>query len=854
MDWMSDNKEESTLRGQGREPAHDTTSSSEPLQNNHMSEPLRRRTAKTVEEFKDLLIDNLYFTHGQALQTATPTDAYLALCYTVRDHLMERYRKTTRTDYRSNPKFVYYLSMEYLLGRQLPQNMLYTDTEDLARGAAAEYGLDLDRLIRIEPEPGLGNGGLGRLAACFLDSMATLDMPCVGYGIRYQYGIFRQEFRDGWQHELPDDWTSIGNPWEFSHPEDRVTVGFGGHVERVGGGKGHRRARWVPSEEVQGEPYHTLVPGYGTNTVNTLRLWRARASDEFDFQLFDVGDYANAVEEKVHSETISRVLYPNDNTPQGKELRLRQQYFFVACSLRDIIRRFHLCNNDWARFPDKVVIQLNDTHPVIAIPELMRIMIDEEGLAWARAWEITRQTFAYTCHTLLPEALETWPVELFERLLPRHLEIIYAINDQFLDEVSERFADEPGRVPSLSVIGEGHERHIRMAHLACVGSFSINGVAELQSRLLRERTLENFAEMWPEKFNNKTNGVTPRRFVRLANPRLSALITSRIGDGWLTDLDQLVGLEKYVEDEDFREAWRRVKLKNKRDLAELVEGSLGISIDPTSIFDVMVKRLHEYKRQLLMALHIITHYRRLKVDPGVDMVPRTFIFGAKAAPGYRMAKLIIKLINSLGDVVNNDPEVHDRLRVVFLPNFNVSLAQQIYPAADISEQISLAGKEASGTGNMKFALNGALTTGTLDGANIEIRERVGEENFFLFGMTADEVFALREQGYRPRAYYESNDELRESVDDLVSGVFSGGDRELFRPIHDSLLHHDPFMHLADYQSYIECQEAASHAFRDVEGWTRKSILNVARCGFFSSDRSMRQYCEEIWGTEAVQID
>jgi len=853
MDWISEDTEESMSSGQDEAPSQEATSSSDLLPNNHTTEPLRRRTAKSVEEFKDLLVDNLYFTHGQALQTATPTDAYLALCYTVRDHLMERYRKTTQADYRTNPKFVYYLSMEYLLGRQLPQNMLYTNTEDLARGALAEYSLDLDRLIQGDPEPGLGNGGLGRLAACFLDSLATLDMPCVGYGIRYEYGIFRQEFRDGWQYECPDDWTSMGNPWEFAHPDDRVTVGFGGFVERLGSGNGHRKARWVPSEEVRGEPYHTLVPGFGTNTVNTLRLWRARASEQFDFQLFDEGDYTHAVEDKVHSENISRVLYPNDNTPQGKELRLRQQYFFVACSLRDIIRRFNLRNNDWARFPDKVVIQLNDTHPVIAIPELMRILIDEEGLAWERAWEITCRTFAYTCHTLLPEALETWPVALFERLLPRHLEIIYLINDRFLEEASKVFSDQLDRISRLSLIGEGQERHIRMAHLACVGSFSINGVAELQSKLLRERTLKDFAALWPEKFNNKTNGVTPRRFVKMANPRLSSLISSRIGEGWITDLDQLIELEGSVEDSEFREEWRRVKLANKKDLAAVIEEELGIIVDPASIFDVMVKRLHMYKRQLLKALHIITLYQRIKADPAIDIVPRTFIFGAKAAPGYQMAKLVIKLINSVGAVVNTDPDVRNRLKVAFLPNFNVSLAQQIYPAADISEQISLAGKEASGTGNMKFALNGGLTTGTLDGANVEIRERVGAENFFLFGLTSDEVFELKEQGYHPMAYYEGNAVLRQAIDSLTTGVFSDGDRELFRPVVDSLLHHDSFMHLADFQSYIDCQEEAERAFRDADGWTRKSILNVARCGFFSSDRSMRQYCEGIWGTEPVKV-
>jgi len=811
------------------------------------------RTSRTVPGFKRAMEDNLYFSRGQAMQSATLRDAHVALADTVRDHLMERFRKTADAVFETNPKFVYYLSAEYLLGRQLTQNLLYTGTTSLARQALKEYNLDLETLVELDAEPGLGNGGLGRLAACFLDSLATLDIPCVGYGIRYEFGIFRQSFVDGWQVESPDKWLHFGNPWEFPQPDDMVEVCFGGHTEQQTGEDDDFRVRWFPAQKVLGEPYHTMVPGYGTTTVNILRLWRARASQEFDLQLFDVGDYARAVEQKVYTENITKILYPNDVTPQGKELRLKQQYFFVACSLRDIIRRFQIKNRDWAEFPEKVVIQLNDTHPVVAIPELLRILVDEEGLPWEKAWDITRQTFAYTCHTLLPEALEKWPVELFARLLPRHLEIIYEINRRFLEKVRSRFPGDEARVIRMSIIEEGPERQVCMAHLASVASFSINGVAELQSRLLRERTLVDFAEMWPDRFDNKTNGVTPRRFMKLANPRLAELITSRIGDGWLTDLDRLEKLEAHAGDAEFQADWRQVKYQNKKDLAAYIQEHLGLEVDPESIFDVLVKRLHEYKRQLLKVLHIITLYNRLKADPGLDIVPRTFIFGAKAAPGYHMAKLIIKLINSVADVVNNDPDVAGRLKVVFLPNFNVSLAEKIYPAADISEQISMSGKEASGTGNMKFALNGALTTGTMDGANIEILERVGADNFFLFGLTTDEVFGLKAQGYNPMDYYHANIELKTAISSIASGVFSNGDPFLFRPIVESLLHYDEYLLLADYQSYIECQAQAADAYRDPDAWTRMSILNVARCGFFSSDRSMRQYCDDIWGVQPVNV-
>lgn len=820
---------------------------------------MNTRTGMSVVAFRQALEDNLYYLRGSAPYSASPYDFYHALAHTVRDHLIDRWRKTIQTQFGTNPKFVYYFSAEYLLGRQLPQNLLYADLMGLAEEAVAqlsqEYNLNitLDSLIELDVEPGLGNGGLGRLAACFLDSLATLDIPSVGYGIRYEFGIFQQTFRDGWQVEKPDEWLYYGNPWEFAQPDDMVEVHFGGFTEGFDDPAGNYRVRWVSAEYVLGEPYHTLVPGYQTNTVNILRLWNARASREFDFALFDVGDYTRAVEQKTYSENISKVLYPNDNTNAGRELRLRQQYFFVACSLADIIRRFHIRNDDWQQFPEKVAIQLNDTHPVVAIPELMRLLIDDELLDWDTAWDITTRTFASTQHTLLPEALEKWPVSLFGRLLPRHLEIIYEINHRFLSLVRMRFPDEPQRVTRMSIIEEKPHKQIRMANLACVGSFSVNGVAELQSQLLKQQVLHDFYEMWPEKFNNKTNGVTPRRFVGIANPNLTELITGRIGPGWLRDLDKLRGLEEHLDDEAFRAAWRAIKQQNKQNLADYAQTHNGIQVHPESLFDVMVKRLHEYKRQLLKALHIITLYNRIKANPYADMVPYTFIFGAKAAPGYVMAKLIIKLINAIADVVNRDPDVGNRLKVVFLANFNVTLAQRIYPAANISEQISMAGKEASGTGNMKFALNGAVTVGTLDGANIEIRERVGAENFFLFGLTADEVLEKKAGGYDPRIYYHENQALRRAIDRISSGYFSHGNTELFRPVVDSLLSKDEYLLLADYQSYVDCHDRAAQAYLDQAQWTRMSILNTARCGFFSSDRSMRQYCADIWQVEPVPV-
>jgi glycogen phosphorylase len=808
---------------------------------------------RTVAAFKQALADNLYYTRGQAAPTASPQDVYAALAYTVRDYLVDRWQRTVKTYMEHTPKFVYYLSAEYLPGRQITQNLLYTDTIDLARQALAELGFDLDQIIELEPEPALGNGGLGRLAACYLDSLATLNIPSIAYGIHYEFGIFKQAIRDGWQTESPDDWLYYGNQWEFPQPDNLAHVGFGGHTEIVHNPHGGFHVYWIPAETILGEPRHLLVPGYETGSINLLRLWSARASQELNLQLFDVGDYTRAAEQKTYSENITKVLYPNDTTPQGRELRLKQQYFFACCSLQDIAERFLTFNAGWSEFPDKAVIQLNDTHPVIAIPELMRLLLDEYRLGWDEAWDITHRSFAYTCHTLMPEALEKWPVNLFGRLLPRHLEIIYEINQRFLNDVRSRFPGDEDRLRRMSLIEEGSERMIRMAFLATVGSFSVNGVAELHSRLLRDNVLHDFYEMWPEKFNNKTNGVTPRRFMRLANPRLSELISAHIGNGWLNDLPRLQELEPYAEQADFRQAWRDVKAHNKATLAKAIHDRTGVVISPDSMFDIMVKRLHEYKRQQLKVLHIITLYNRLCAQPQLDIVPRAFIFGAKSAPGYQMAKLIIKLINSVGDVVNHDPRVADRLKVIFMPNFNVTLGEKIYPAAELSEQISLAGLEASGTGNMKFALNGAVTIGTLDGANIEIRERVGAENFFLFGLTAEEVAALKATGYSPWDNVERNAELKQALDQIASGYFSHGDKDLFRPIVDNLLRRDPYLVTADYAAFIAQQDAVDVAYRDVESWTRMSILNTARCGFFSSDRSVRQYCEDIWKIEPLPV-
>ncbi|MBK6872865.1 MAG: glycogen/starch/alpha-glucan phosphorylase [Kineosporiaceae bacterium] len=816
--------------------------------------PRLRTPGTTIEDLEQDLLNNLYYRRGTTIESASLHDAYHTLALTIRDRLVDRQARTAAAHYQANPRFVYYLSAEYMLGRQLGQNLLYTGTEDMARSVLTSLGLSLETLEAFDVEPGLGNGGLGRLAACLLDSLATLDIPAVGYGIRYEFGIFKQEFVDGEQAEASDDWTFYGNPWEFPAPDDRQVVGFYGHTEDAGDPTGLRR-RWVPSETVRGEPSHMLVPGYGTETVNIIRLWQARASRQsFDLRRFSAGQYAEAVQDVVRSENISKVLYPDDSTELGRELRLKQQYFLVSCSLRDIIRRFKFRNSEWEDFPSKVVVQLNDTHPVLAIVELMRLLVDEHQLPWDQAWSITRQTFNYTCHTLLPEALETWPVWLLHRLLPRHLEIIYSINYFFLQGVALRFPGDMTKLSRLSLVQEGPEPRIRMANLAVMGSSATNGVAELHSQLLADTTLRDFAQMWPARFHNVTNGVTPRRFLRLANPRLSSLISSRLdGDGWLRDLDRLRELEQSADDSVMRDHWRQVKHDNKTDLATYTAQVTGVVIDPAALCDVMIKRFHEYKRQLLKLLHVVTLYQRIMDDPQADIVPRTILFGGKAAPAYHAAKRIMKLINSVAGVVNTDPVVADRLKVVFLPDYNVTRAELIVPAADLSEQISMAGKEASGTGNMKLALNGALTIGTLDGANIEIRDQVGGDNFFLFGLDAVEAAALRAGDYQPRAYYESDDELRAAIDAIAGGAFSGGDGTVFSSVVESVLGWDEYLVLADYRGYIDAQDAVATAWRDQDWWTRASILNTARCGFFSSDRTIRDYCSEIWKVDPVTV-
>ncbi|AGL18183.1 glycogen/starch/alpha-glucan phosphorylase [Actinoplanes sp. N902-109] len=785
--------------------------------------------------FEHDLLRNLLHQRGAIRESASPQDVYQALAVTVRDRLVERYAATSAAYYEANPRFVYYLSAEYMLGRQLPQNLAYAGVQEEARTALEKLGMDPAELSAWDAEPGLGNGGLGRLAACLLDALAAQQIPAVGYGIRYDLGIFQQAFEDGAQVERPDDWAFFGNPWEFPNPDDQHEVGFYGHVED---------GTWVPGEVVLGEPSHMLVPGYGTGTVNILRLWRARAGRaSFDLTQFGAGRYGEAVEDIVRSENITKVLYPDDSTELGRELRLKQQYFLVTCSLRDIVRRYRLRNTGWDAFADKVTIQLNDTHPVLAIAELMRVLVDEERLEWHRAWEITRGCFAYTCHTLLPEALETWPVALLERLLPRHLEIIYLINFHFLDEVGRRYPGDVGKLRELSIIQEEPERRVRMAHLAVAGSRAVNGVAELHSTLLRRTTLRAFAELWPERFHNVTNGVSPRRFLLLANPRLTGLISNRLGgDGWLTDLDRLADLADAAEDPAFRDQWRQVKRANRVRLADHAAAVTGVRLDPDAMADVMVKRFHEYKRQLLRVLHVVTLVHRIRRGDTADLVPRSIVFGGKAAPSYYAAKQVVRLANAVAALVNGDPALAPYLRMVFLPDYNVSAAELIIPAADLSEQISLAGKEASGTSNMKLALNGAVTIGTLDGANVEIRDRVGADNFFLFGLDVTQAEAVRAAGYRPRDHYERDPELRA----VLNTVATLSDIDL--------LDHDEYLTLADYRSYVDCQDRVARAWRDPEAWARMSILNAARSGFFSADRTVRDYNREIWQATPVSVD
>src|SRR5271166_2433865 len=812
------------------------------------------RVGNTTADLKQAILDNLYYVQGRVPELATPISWYMALAYTVRDRMMADWIKAFSTMRNKNVKVVSYLSAEFLIGPQLGNNLLNLEIRGPVKDALAELGLDLDVLSRQEAEPGLGNGGLGRLAACYMDSLATLCVPAIGYGIRYEFGLFDQEIQDGWQVEKTDKWLHNGNPWEICQPEISYKVGLGGHTEWYHDEGGTLRARWVPAEVVKGVAHDTLIAGYSGSMVAFLRLWASEAVEDFDLQAFNVGDYYKAVEEKVSSETLSKVLYPNDEPEAGKRLRLSQQYFFTSCSLQDMFRIQLLRGKSLETFHEDFAVQLNDTHPSIAVAELMRLLVDEHRMDWDKAWDITQKTLGYTNHTLLPEALEKWPLPLFASVLPRHSEIIYEINRRFLDEVRTRFPGDTDRLTRMSLIDEHGEKYVRMAYLAAVGSHAVNGVAQLHSELLKETLLHDFYEFSPQKFLNVTNGVTPRRWLALSNPELSALITSKIGNRWITHEDELRKLAPFADDPAFRVQWRGVKQTRKQELARWIKERTGAVIDPATMFDVQVKRIHEYKRQLLNILYVIALYDQIKKNPAIDIVPRTLIFGGKAAPGYFMAKLIIKLINSVADVIDRDPAVKGRLKVIFYPDFNVTNGQMIYPAADLSEQISTAGKEASGTGNMKFSMNGALTIGTLDGANVEIRQEVGAENFFLFGLTAQQVFELKAGGYNPRHYYDNNASLKQIIDQIATGAFSGGDQGLFRPIVDSLLGSDEYLLLADYQSYVDCQERVSQAYLDQEHWTRMSILNTARMGKFSSDRSIREYAHNIWHVQPLVLD
>ncbi len=819
-----------------------------------LGEEGRTRIGLSKEALKQAYVDNLFFLQGCFPNMATVHDYYMAAAYTVRDRLLARWLKSAQTYREANARRVCYLSAEYLLGPHLEINLLNLGIDRSAREAGEELGLAFEEIREAEAEPGLGNGGLGRLAACYMDSLATLQVPAIGYGIRYEFGIFEQDIVDGWQMEKSDMWLHNGNPWEIARPTVRFSVGFGGCTESYHDEHGKVRMRWVPDLVVIGQAYDTPILGYGCANANLLRLWTSEAPRSFDFQSFNTGDYYGAVNAKVKAETISKVLYPNDDPAAGKELRLKQQYFFVSCSLQDMLQRHMEVSGDLHDFHERFVAQLNDTHPAIAIPELMRLLMDKHDMGWDEAWHITRNTFAYTNHTLLPEALETWSADLLNGLLPRHMEIILEINRRFLDEVRVRYLGDEERIARLSIVGEQGGRPVRMANLATVGSFAVNGVAAMHSELVKHTVLKDFHDLWPEKFHNVTNGVSPRRFIVVSNPHMAQLITEACGGTeWINDLECLRSLEPAADDAAFRARWREMKTAAKRDLTSCMQRRIGVALDPLTLFDVQAKRIHEYKRQHLNVLHIISLYLRLKQDPHQDMAPRSFIFGGKAAPGYSMAKLIIKLINSVAEVINNDPQVNGTLRVAFMPNFNVKNGQLLYPAADLSEQISLAGKEASGTGNMKFSMNGALTIGTLDGANVEIREEVGEENFFLFGMEAEQVAQLQAAGYDPTGYYNSNALLREVIDLIDSGLFSHGGHDLFRPLTSNLKYSDPFMVMADFQSYVDCQNDVERAYCDPASWDRMSILNVARMGKFSSDRSIRDYCRDIWKTDPLPV-
>lgn len=796
--------------------------------------------------------EHLRMTLGDDQHSATMHDKYMALAYTIRDKIINQWIETQQTHYNKDCKRVYYLSLEFLMGRAMGNNIINMKLEKNVKKMLEALGYSLEDLREEEVDAGLGNGGLGRLAACFLDSLATLDIPAFGYGIRYNYGIFNQKIENGYQIEFPDDWLRNGNPWEFERPNYEVIVNFGGTVkELVQNGK--TTYHWIQTDKIVGVPYDTPIVGYGGKTVNTLRLWSSKAANEFIFGEFDRGDYFQSVKEKVIAENITQVLYPNDKLYLGKELRLKQQYFFVACSLKDILRRYKKVHSDWKSFPDFCAIQLNDTHPAIAVAELMRLFLDEEGLEWNEAWNICTNTFAYTNHTLMPEALEKWPVKMFEQLLPRHLQIIYQINHDFLQKVNIHFPNDGAKLSRMSLIEEGAEKQIRMAYLSIVASHSVNGVAALHTELLKTRLVPDFSDFFPNKFNNKTNGITQRRWLLKSNPKLSELISQKIGEGWITDLFELKKLEPFVSDNDFLQQFAKAKQAAKHSFSAYLLKEFGWQINENSIFDFQVKRIHEYKRQLLNALHVIMLYNRIKKGNDKDLQPRTVFIGGKAAPGYRMAKNIIKLINNLASVINSDPAVNRKLNIYFLPNYRVSLAERIFPAAEISEQISTAGTEASGTSNMKFMCNGAITIGTLDGANIEIAEEVGKENIFIFGLTAEEA-AEEQKNYNPQAYLDSDPEINEAIQLLRSGHFNFGEPGIFDDIVASILSpNDPYLHLADLRSYADTQQKINDLYKNREKWNRIALLNVARSGKFSSDRTIREYAQEIWNVQPCPV-
>ncbi|AKJ64518.1 glycogen/starch/alpha-glucan phosphorylase [Kiritimatiella glycovorans] len=820
-----------------------------------MSEQESTRTTQTPpEKLKTRTLFHRKYSRGKDGRTATPYDEYWSFAHAVRDLVIDRFVATQQHYLDRDVKRLYYFSMEYLVGRLLKSNLLALDMLGPGREALGQLGLNPEAMFERDTEAGLGNGGLGRLAACYMDSLATLEYPAYGYGLRYEHGIFRQEFQEGWQRERPDDWLSTGYPWEMVRPEYVQPVCVYGRLEDVRDPHGGTFQVWTDWQMFEGVPYDIPVIGYKVNTVNMLRLWSARAAEGFQLDVFNQGDYVRAVEEKNWAENVTKVLYPSDNTQAGRELRLIQEYFLVTCSIRDLVRRYLKNHHDWEDFPEKNAIQMNDTHPALAVAELMNVLCYEHDVPWDKAWDLTVRTLGFTNHTLLPEALEEWSEDLLRRVLPRHMEIIYRINHQFLQRVQLSRPGNDALLQKVSLIEEGERKKVRMAHLAVVGSHAVNGVSELHSRLVRERVMPEFADLKPDRFINITNGITHRRWLVQCNPELAELITSRIGDEWIYDLEQLKRLEPEIEDPDFRTRFLEIKHRNKARLAEYIHETTGVDVPPDSLFDVQIKRLHMYKRQLLNAMHIITLYRRLKHNPGMEITPRTFIFGAKAAPAYLLAKRVIKLINTLGDVINKDPEVDGRLKVVFLPDYNVSLAEKIIPAADLSEQISMAGKEASGTGNMKLALNGALTIGTWDGANIEIAEHVGEENIFIFGRREEEFEDLRRDGYNPWQYYDRNPELKGVLDSLKDNEYEPEDPDVFRELFDELTAHgDPFFYLADYRDYIETQQRVAECYRDRERWCRATLLNVARMGWFSSDRAVRQYAEKVWNLEPVEV-